>query len=1290
MPKDQLCIDHVGSGCDLPRGVLRHYREQLGIRHLFEWQYRCLMTAGVLDGRNLVYSAPTSGGKTLVAEVLMCRTLHKWRRKVLMVLPYVSMVEENTARLSALFASMRGTTRTRFGTQRRLRVDGGHGGRGPRGLDEETDVLICTVEKANMVLNRLIDEERLHELGMVVLDEVHMLADEGRGYLLELLLTKLQVLRSRVAAGSHRRSSEPAPHGIGGAAGAGQRPAAAAAVHGTTSGRQLGLMSVQLIAMSATLPNLDVLARWLDAQLHVSDYRPVPLAEFVLDGSQQPFALLRYDPQTRGLTPATPGLTALPDDRDGIASLCLQTAAHGHEVLVFCRTKASAEQTARRIAAALSAAATSAQAQPPPPAEAAELRGRLLEDLRTATAAGPRQLFVDTVPVGVGVHHAGLAMEERDLVEAAFRRRTLKVLCCTKTLAAGVNLPAYRVVFERLGGWFGGGSGAATAATAQALGAAPEAGAAGPSDAAGGAGGGGGGGSFGGQPQPQPLGINDYRQMSGRAGRAGLATEGQSVLVARNAAERRQAEALLASATEPMLSCLRADQPEVARRFALDLVAAKLATTPEAFNRCVHATLAAAQARQPPQQPKQAQQAQQAQQQQPNQPEALCAVMIDALKWMTRRGMLRFAPATQSWSSGAIGRAVFLSGLKVEEGVQLHARLWGAQAAFMMSGDLHLLAMLTPTNAHSAFKEGRDGRNWEKLWPMLNGLSPDEQAAAVQMGVSVKHVRGRAEGCGARDERGVAIAQTKLSKADLEPYNLLWCALLLRRLGSGDGRSLDAVAAEFGMQAGEVQKLQEAATTFACQVRTFCEELGWLVLAKLVQCHQERLDFCGGAAELAPLLKLKHVKLHRAKALVKGGYRTLDALALAPPADVQKVLSRERTSGGPAQVAGAALARQAADIVADAARLLGEEAAALRTGGRVIYAAAPSVAIYGQLGGGGGGGGGGARRKAAAAPPPYDVKHVNIDDPGELRNFLALWQQQPQFAFALATAPPSAAAASGEGGGGASEAAVPTAIAVTWRADTVWLLELPPSSSDAAAAGSGDTSAVLEGVRLAMGGHEASAKKIGHDVASLARSLARRGVRLAPRLFDPQVLAAVLQPEQPPEQPAEQLPAEERGAVGPVPPEQPPSQAGGVALAELMLRFADSHRLLAQVDADALSAHEAGCLAAAQTLATMSSLAPLLVTPQLKQALRARMARVEADVASVGGGAGGGGDGRAPERAEGSVAEPTQHVARLGPDVPTDSAVTAEEEKEEDPDATQVDSPQVESPPEPTQISRVQ
>ena len=95
------------------------------------------------------------------------------------------------------------------------------------------------------------------------------------------------------------------------------------------------------------------------------------------------------------------------------------------------------------------------------------------------------------------------------------------MLCCTRTLAAGVNLPARRVIFRSLKGW-------------------PE--------------------QLGGTSKWDALlRVNDYRQMAGRAGRAGLADYGESILVVAGARQRAAATTLLASATEPMRSCLSRD-----------------------------------------------------------------------------------------------------------------------------------------------------------------------------------------------------------------------------------------------------------------------------------------------------------------------------------------------------------------------------------------------------------------------------------------------------------------------------------------------------------------------------------------------------------------------------------------------------------------------------------------------------------------------------------------------------------------------------------------------------------
>ena len=66
---------------------------------LYDWQIKCLALEGVLGGsRNLIFSAPTSGGKTLISEVLLINKLMSpGGCKALYILPYVSIVDEKAA-----------------------------------------------------------------------------------------------------------------------------------------------------------------------------------------------------------------------------------------------------------------------------------------------------------------------------------------------------------------------------------------------------------------------------------------------------------------------------------------------------------------------------------------------------------------------------------------------------------------------------------------------------------------------------------------------------------------------------------------------------------------------------------------------------------------------------------------------------------------------------------------------------------------------------------------------------------------------------------------------------------------------------------------------------------------------------------------------------------------------------------------------------------------------------------------------------------------------------------------
>ena len=237
-PNRRVPLSYFG----LPQYMLDYYAKK-GVHELYEWQGRCLLMEGVLEGRNLSYTAPTSGGKSLVAEILMCRRVfHNPRRnRALVVLPYVSLVVEKYEQLHGI---LRGRAiqgeRLKVGCYYGSRVGVGEISHSESGNHRREHVVVCTIEKANNIVNHLIKTNAITKYRTVVVDEVHMMSDPKRGYLLEILINKLLYLQCT---------------------------------------RNIDL---QLITISATLPNIDDFVLYTNSVKFVATERPNHLTEYII------------------------------------------------------------------------------------------------------------------------------------------------------------------------------------------------------------------------------------------------------------------------------------------------------------------------------------------------------------------------------------------------------------------------------------------------------------------------------------------------------------------------------------------------------------------------------------------------------------------------------------------------------------------------------------------------------------------------------------------------------------------------------------------------------------------------------------------------------------------------------------------------------------------------------------------------------------------------------------------------------------------------------------------------
>jgi DNA polymerase theta len=132
----------------------------LGVRSIYPWQASCLLAKGLLSGeRHLIYTAPTGGGKSLVADVLLLkRIIENPGRKALLVLPYVALVQEKLKWMRRIVQDVERNVPddeddSKFPRRRwkklhkNIRVTGFFGGSRTTATWADTDIAVCTIEK---------------------------------------------------------------------------------------------------------------------------------------------------------------------------------------------------------------------------------------------------------------------------------------------------------------------------------------------------------------------------------------------------------------------------------------------------------------------------------------------------------------------------------------------------------------------------------------------------------------------------------------------------------------------------------------------------------------------------------------------------------------------------------------------------------------------------------------------------------------------------------------------------------------------------------------------------------------------------------------------------------------------------------------------------------------------------------------------------------------------------------------------------------------------------------------
>ncbi|XP_020175874.1 ATP-dependent DNA helicase MER3 homolog isoform X1 [Aegilops tauschii subsp. strangulata] len=369
------------------------FRPVFGFRYFNSLQSECFPVCFLSDV-NMVVSAPTGSGKTVLFELCILRLLSRflttdWRfnllkgtQKTIYIAPMKALVQEKMRDWKVKLGSLGINCLEMTGDSEFFNKKAIH----------DSDLILTTPEKFDSMSRHGVRDGGLgffSDIALVLIDEVHLLNDP-RGAALEAVVSRIKML-------SRLGNMKSAP-----------------------------LANVRFIAVSATISNAEDIAEWLLAP---------------------PEGIKRFGEEMRPVKLTTKVLGYAPAKNDFLFERRLQSFifdilmqhSRGKSALVFCSTRKGAQEAAQ----CLSQTAGSLGYSNPFMKSMQQY-----EHLREASLTCSDKQLQSCIVHGVGFHNGGLCLKDRSLVEGLFLKGDLQILCTTNTLAHGINLPAHTVVIK--------------------------------------------------------------------------------------------------------------------------------------------------------------------------------------------------------------------------------------------------------------------------------------------------------------------------------------------------------------------------------------------------------------------------------------------------------------------------------------------------------------------------------------------------------------------------------------------------------------------------------------------------------------------------------------------------------------------------------------------------------------------------------------------------------------------------------------------------------------------------